>query len=239
MYLTGQIKADDIVPYGQSLGWNFLSSSSAVPLINEVAGLNLQYSATPLLELPLTDSEASYKSYYWTHRVVTDTWYNVGQVLDSHVQTIAYNGYKTVVSLRSNGEATTRLSIDPTTGAVPNGEFSDANGLYSVALEETAFVGAGLKYYNLPVESASAWTNFDNFYQVFVPTMKLVEQDGPVLLHCASGYRSSGYLTTYLALERGECTSWALNQASLVGFSFDQSTADAAVVSFMQTILKC
>jgi protein tyrosine phosphatase (PTP) superfamily phosphohydrolase (DUF442 family) len=221
------------------MGFNFLAVADAVAMINDITGLSLQYSPTAVLELPLTNQEASYKTYDWPHRVGNDTWYNIGQVLETHVAPIASSGYKTIISLRTDGEATTRLTSDPATGPVPNDEFGDSNGFYSVAREEAAFSAAGMKYLNLPVDSATAWTDTNNYFSVFVPTLRAVEQNGPVIVHCASGYRSAGYLVTYLAQQRGSCSDWALEQARLIGFSFDVSAADAAVVSFMKSVLKC
>ena len=108
---------------GFELGWNFLSNSDAVALINQVTGSNYSYSASPVIEFPLTGSEAAYKTYYWPHRMGNDYWYNMGQPLDTHVETIISSGYKTVVSLRNNGEPTLRLSTDPSVGPVSNNEF--------------------------------------------------------------------------------------------------------------------
>ena len=44
-----------------------------------------------------------------------------------------------LVSFRANGEPTTRLPSEPTTGAVKNFEFSDASGNYNVTAEQEAF----------------------------------------------------------------------------------------------------
>ena len=241
LYLTGAISPINIVPTGVDIGFNFLSTEAAVSMINSLTGQSLVSSPNAILELTLTNKEASYKSYDWPHRVVTDEWFNVGQVLESHVDVIAGAGYKTVVSLRTNGETTTRLSTDPTTGFVPNEEFSDINGNYNVTKEREAFENVGVHFYNLPVASATAWSSTDNFYHTFVPTMEKIvaSSQSPTLLHCASGYRSSGYLVAYLALKRRECSSWALEEAAKIGFSFNENVADQAVVEFFQTVLKC
>lgn len=241
LYLTGALAPTNIVPTGVNIGFNFLATQGAVDLINNVTGLALKYSADPVLELTLANKEASYKSYDWPHRVVSDAWYNVGQVLESHVDVIAAAGYRTVVSLRVSGEATNRLSTDPTTGFVANEEFSDANGYYSAAMEQAAFEKVGVNFHNVPVASSTAWTSTETFYKHFVPTMLEITgtAQGPTLVHCASGYRSAAYLTAFLALQGGQCTSWAVQQAKLIGYAFDENSADASVISFYSSVLEC
>ena len=140
-------------------------------------------------------------------------------------------------SFRANGEATTRLPSDPPSGAVKNFEFSDANGNYNVTAEQVAFEAVGLRFYNLPVTGADAWTSKQ--LAEFSPVITRAMSNGPVLVHCASGYRSSGYMTAYLAQQNNQCVSWALQQARRASYSFDVSSADSGVMNFFQECLTC
>lgn len=239
LYLLGEVKASEIVSKGYELGYNYLQTESVVTLINNLANTSYVYDPTPALELTLTNQEGSYKSYYWPHRIQgsADNWYNMGQTLESHIASIASAGYKSVASLRSNGEATLRLSTDPSVGPVANGEFSDFNGNYNVTAEELAVEAAGMFFVNSPVNSAVAWSDTTSFFSTFVPQMDALET--PVLVHCASGYRSSAYITTFLAFKANQCTSWALTEAAKIGFDFTVDPADQPIVQFMKQILKC
>lgn len=249
LYLSGSLAATSVVNKGVQLGWNFLVNSDAVNTINALTGSSLVTDTTPKLELPLTQQELSYKQYYWTHRVGNDTWYNVGQILDTHVAAIAGAGYRAVLSLRENGEATTRLSTEPASGPVPNNEFSNEQGQYDVDRERAAVTAAGMQFFNLPVPGSSAWSSTDNFFNTFAPTLDKLQASwdadvslvngGAALVHCASGYRSSAYLTAYIARSLGKCSDWALQQTALIGFDFAVSPADAVVVSFIKSVLGC
>jgi len=237
LYRTGAILSSNIMSEGLALGWDYQANNSTLTLINQVTGLGLLLTA-PVLELNLANQESSYKTYYWSHRLGNDTWYNLGQPLETHVNAIQAQGYKTVVSFRANGEPTTRIASDLTVGPIENNEFSDSQGVYDVEMERTAFEAVGVQFFNLPVSGSAAWSS-STFFQ-YLPTLQgLAEKQNPVLAHCTSGYRSSAYVSTYLAFSQGKCTAWALNQAGKVGYSFDVSPNDAQVVSFMQSVLKC
>ncbi len=103
--------------------------------------------------------------------------------------------------------------------------------------EKEAFEAAGLRFYNLPVSGADAWTAKQ--LDEFSPIITRAGASGPVLVHCTSGYRSSGYMTAYLARQAGQCTHWALQQARRVSYSFDVASADAGVVAFLEESLGC
>lgn len=163
----------------------------------------------------------------------------MGQPLETHVEVIAAAGYKTVVSLRNNGEATTRLSTDATTGPIPNQEFSDSNGNYNVTAEANGFFSHNVEFLNMPVTGDASWTDVTSFINTFVPAMQRAESRGPVLAHCASGYRSAAYVSTYLAYTEKKCSAWALEQSALVGFTFTVNEADKPVVDFMVNVLGC
>lgn len=167
-----------------------------------------------------------------------DSWYNVGQVLQTHVNDIQQQGYKAVISLRANGESTTRLSTDPWFGAIPNGEFSDKSGNYDVNMERAAFEAVGVKFYHLPVSGSAMW-DASTFFKYLPAFQEANTEFSPILIHCASGYRSSAYVSTYLAYSQGLCTADALQMASKAGYSFDVSKDDASVVAFMESVLKC
>lgn len=174
-------------------------------------------------------------NYYWPHRMGDDNWYNLGQPLSTHVSAIAAAGYKAVACFRADGEATTRLPSEATTvGHIPNDEFSDDNGNYVLAKERVAFEAAGIAFYYLPVTGSSMWSA--DVFKSYLPTLEVLSSSGPVLVHCASGHRSSGYVTAYRAFKAGKCSSWAVQEANRVGVSFG---SDNDVLSFFRAILGC
>lgn len=188
LFRTGITPADEIFPNSLTLGWDFQADAGAVALVNAVTLLQPPAVVQePILELSLTEGEDSYKSYYWSHRVGSDSWYNIGQILDTQVGTIAAAGYKTVISFRSNGEPTVRTASDSAEGPVANGEFSDAEGNYNVTAEQIAIEGAGMRFLSLPVTGEQAWSAEQ--LSEYTPALKAAAARGPVLAHCASGYR--------------------------------------------------
>mmetsp|Transcript_11137 Transcript_11137/g.18190 ORF Transcript_11137/g.18190 Transcript_11137/m.18190 type:complete len:387 (-) Transcript_11137:945-2105(-) len=237
LFRTGVTPAEEVFTNSLTLGWDYQANADAVALVNAFTQINPPATVQdPILELTLAEGEDSYKSYYWSHRVGNDSWYNIGQVLESHVDTIAAAGYKTVISFRNNGEATQRTSSDPATGAVDNGEFSDADGNYNVTAEQEAFTAVGVQFLNLPVTGDMAWSAEQ--LALYTPQMLQAAARGPVLAHCTSGYRSSAYVTAFLAQQQNLCTTWALTQARRVGYSFDVNEDDAKVMQFYQDGLK-
>lgn len=237
LYRAGMIPAAEIYNQGVALGWNYQSNADAVLLISQFTGYTVTVTG-PTLELPLVSNETSYKQYYWTHRVGNDYWYNAGQLLENHVTAITLQGYKTIISFRADGEPTTRLPSDPAQGPVNNYEFSDDHGNYSVEMERKAFEAQGLTFFHLPVTGAASWS-VDTFKKYYVTLAEVAKSGVPTIAHCASGYRSAGYIVAFLAYSQKQCTAWALTEARRIGFAFDVSPNDAAVVSFFQTLLKC
>lgn len=235
-YLAGVVDSADIFQVGLTLGWDFQADASAVEFVNSITKTQTAVAA-PSIEQNLADGENSYKYYYWSHRVGNDGWYNIGQVLSTQVRSIADSGYKSVICFRSDGEATTRVGTDPVEGPVNNDEFSDENGNFDLHAEQAAFEAVGLKFYNLPVGGEGSWTLEQ--LDAYTPAMDEASSLGPVLAHCASGYRSSAYTIAYLARQQNQCTHWALKEARRIGYSFDQSEDDAQVVAFFEEVLKC
>jgi protein tyrosine phosphatase (PTP) superfamily phosphohydrolase (DUF442 family) len=236
LFLSGTVDANDIFTNSVTLGYDFQADASIVKFVNEVTHYSFPV-VPPSLELTLPHGSESYRHYYWSHRMGNDLWYNIGQVLDTQPNSIVTSGYKTVISFRGNGEATVRLSSDPSSGPVPNHEYSDANGLYSIDLERKGIEAVGLRFYSLPVTGADSWSvDTLNSYE---PVMDEAASYGPVLAHCASGYRSSGYVIAYLARKQKQCTDWALKETRRIGYSFDQNSSDEQVVAFFQQALQC
>lgn len=236
LYTAGTVDSQDIFTNSIAYGYDYQADSEVVAYVNKIAKTSFTV-VEPSLELTLPEGTQSYRYYYWSHRAGDDLWYNIGQVLDTQPQTIYDSGYKSVISFRNNGESTVRLSTDPQTGAVENHEFGDANGLYSVEFEKSSMESVGLKFYNLPVTGSSSWSvDTLNKYE---PYMAEAESFGPVLAHCASGYRSSGYVIAYLGRKQKKCTDWALKQTRRLGYSFDQNSSDEQVVQFFRDALQC
>ncbi len=227
---------------GLDLGYDYQANADVVAFVNSVTGAHDTVHAE-IIEQTLANGESSYKSYYWPHRAgQSDLWFNVGQVLDTHIGAAQTAGYKSVISFRDNGEATNRLASDPATGAVANNEFSDANGNYAVATEQAAVTAAGVAFFHLPLTSGGTSTWTAEQFELYLPVLKQAEALGPVLAHCASGYRSAAYVLAYLTSKSGRCTEWALQQSALIGVVYDsaaQSSTDKQVVAFFQEVLKC
>lgn len=228
---------------GLDYGYDYQSNAAVVDLVNSITGSN-DAVTFETIEQPLAHGESSYKSFYWVHRSGhNDLWYNVGQILDTQVGAIKDAGYRSIVNFRDDGEPTNRLPLsDPTTGPVQNDEFSDSNGNYNATAERLAVEAQGLRYYYLPLTSSATTTWTVEQYNLYLPAMKEAETLGPVLSHCASGYRSAAYSIAYLADKSGLCSDWALSEAGLLGIFYnntDSSSTDKQVVAFFQQVLQC
>jgi hypothetical protein len=237
--------AQEIYTEGLTLGFDYQSNADVVNLINSVTGAK----DTPQpekIEKTLANGESSYKSYFWVHRMGNnDYWYNTGEILSTHINAIGSAGYRSIVTFRSSGEPTARLPTDPSTGPIPNDEFSDDNGNYQVALEQSevdAFNAVHdetqqIKLYSLPIPSSSTnnpWTT-ERFFQ-YLPALQEAASRGPVVNHCASGYRAGAMTLTYLAYTEHRCSKWVFTYAKQIGFDY---TSDEQIVPFVSAVLGC
>jgi protein tyrosine phosphatase (PTP) superfamily phosphohydrolase (DUF442 family) len=238
MSQVGASDITDIFDISLTQGFDYQSDKDAVSLINAVSGLAAEV-VPASIDLTLSNGEESYAAYYWPHRLGSDNWYTLGQILETQVPAIQKAGYKTVISFRADGEGTNRLSWEPTTGPVENGEFSDAQGLYNVTAEQLSVTDAGMKFYNLPVSGDLAFTKEQ--YESFIPMFEEAAANGPVLVHCASGYRSSVYALAFMAREAPEerCLDWAITEARRIGESVDLLESDQKAIDFWKSTLAC
>ncbi len=234
LYKTGIIGSNDLISSSLSLGYDYQSDSDAVLFINEITGLKLTLEDEKI-ESTLIDGESGYLNYYWLHRIGDDMWYNSGQILDTHVDSISSVGIKTVISFRAANESTTRLASDPTTGKINNHEFGDDLGNYDPNYEGQLLNTNGVEFLNLPVSGADAYTSTQFFS--YLDSFKSAK--GPILAHCAAGYRSAAYVVAYLAYESKSCTDWALKESAKIGYSYDINESDQTIVAFFQEVLKC
>ena len=232
--------AEDIYKAGLTLGFDYQSNGDVVNLINAVTGGHTSVQSEQI-ESTLTNGESSYKSYYWMHRMGgNDLWYNVGQMLSTHLEAIGAAGYRSIISFRGDHEPTARLPSDPTTGPVDNHEFNDEAGYYSIALEGNDIdqvLDTTVQFFSLPIPSSSTtnpWTK-DRF-EAYLPSLRAAAARGPVVSHCATGYRSGAFTLTYLAYEAKHCSNWVFTAAEEIGFDY---TSDDQVVSFVKEILGC
>lgn len=247
MYFKKELHtAHDIYAEGLTLGFDYQSNPDVVNLINSVTGA--KDTAQPeKIEKTLANGESSYKSYYWVHRMGNnDYWYNTGEILSTHINAIGSAGYRSIVSFRATNEPTARLPTDPTTGAIPNDEFSDDNGNYQIALEAAAVdayntvltdTSKQMKFYSLPIASSSTnnpWTK--ELFLEYLPYLTEAAGRGPVLNHCASGYRAGAMTLTYLAYNEHHCSEWVFTYAKQIGFDY---TTDAQIVHFVREVLGC
>lgn len=252
LFQRGEIFASDIYPNSLAMGYDYQNNTDVVNLINSMTGRN-DKTHPEQFEQNLAGGESSYKSYYWTHRLGNNNlWYNAGQILDTHISAIASAGYTTVISFRADQETTARLSSEPLTGPIPNHEFSDEQGLYSVAMEASAFAAAGIQHLNLPLRSDSSETWTKETYEAYLPQLEKVEQEtkdkilksgkGAILVHCASGYRSAAFVLTHLAKEQNLCSDWVFMKAQQIGFNYHNSAPtdhDNEIINFAFSILGC
>ncbi len=241
-YMNKQITSDEIYSHSLNMGYDLQNNTDVVNLINAVAGRS-DTTQPEQIEQTLAQGEYSYKYYYWTHRLGNnDYYYNAGQILSTHIDSIKTAGYQSVVVFRQNGEPTARLPTDPSTGKIDNHEFSDENGNYDVTLEHAAVKDAGLHFYYLPLVSGgdSTWTKAT--FDKYTPVLKLAATHGPVLVHCASGYRSSSFTLIYLAAENKQCSSWVVEKARQIGFDLNSatpSTSDQQILALAKEVLGC
>jgi len=239
---VGAAFGGDIYNAGKAMGFDYQADEAAVDLISSITGYVLPVTKTPSIDLRLTNGEQSYKDYYWTHRMgSSDMWYNMGQPLSNHVDNIINDGYKVIINFRADGEATNKLPSEMTNQPIPNNEFSDENGLYDLGLETSTWMAKtpNVEYYSLPV---TTWTK--EVFMSYVPHLDAAvttatNSNGAILAHCASGYRSSGFVLTYMAYKQGFCTEWVLSEARKIGYSFDLLSADQQVVQFSRSVLGC
>ena len=231
---VGALAATDFYPASLAMGFDFQTDSDGNALVQQFTHLPMPITP-PAINLQLAEGEHSYYFFYWPHRL-SDTYYVMGQPLDTQVAVIAGSGYKSVVSFRANGEATSRLPTDPTTGPTGNHEFEDANGNYDVNAEQAELAAQGVAFYNLPVHGDSAFTAAS--YHAMAPQLAAAAALGPVLLHCAAGYRATAYAVVHWAATTQQCSPFALAQSRAVGFSYSP-TDDAEVLAFFKAVLGC
>lgn len=187
-------------------GWDYEATSNSVELINSVTS-STTMAESPKIELTFSNGEASYKYYYWVHRLGDfDNWYNMGQILETHLTSIKDQGYNSIITFRENEEQTNRLANETNrVGLLGNKEFSNFRGNYDVIAEKLAVESIGLSFYHLPVPPTFPWsTKLFNQYRVILENVL-----PPAIVHCSSGYRSSAYVVAYLASIQNHCTSWA------------------------------
>lgn len=235
--------AQELYTEGLTLGYDYQSNEGVVTLFNSITGAKDTVQPEKI-EQTLANGESSYKSYFWLHRMGNnDYWYNTGEILSTHINAIGSAGYRSIVTFRASGEPTARLPTDPSTGPIPNDEFSDENGNYQVALEQGAVDAYNtqathpIKLYSLPISSSSTnnpWT-VERFFQ-YLPSLQEAASRGPVVNHCASGYRSGAMTLTYLAYTEHRCSTWVFTYAKQIGFDY---TSDAQIVSFVHAVLGC
>ena len=237
--LIGASGSASVYNVGISNGWDYQANSEVVSMVNSVTGAKTAVTA-PSIDLLLNGGQASYKNYYWTHRVGNDHWYNTGQILSTHIPAIAAAGYKAVISFRVNGESTTHVNptdcSTPTSACPDNQQFMNPDGTYNVDLERAAVEAAGIRFYNLPV-SDNSW-NAATLAQYASVLAEAAATGGPVLTHCKSGYRSSAFVVAYLAQMNKKCVLWATQQATEIGYSYD-ADGDTEVIDFFSESLKC
>jgi uncharacterized protein (TIGR01244 family) len=242
-YSSGELISDvgtaSIYGSGIVQGWDYQTNEKIVALVNSYTGAAAMV-ASPSINLQLTDGQTSYQNWFWSHRVGNDLWYNCGQILETQLVAIGNAGYGAVVSFRQDGEPTTHvISTDCSSSSSPcpnNHQFMNNDGSYNVTMEKNAVEAVGLRFFHLPVGSDS-W-NADTL-AAYKPILDIASTTGPVLTHCKSGYRSSAFVVAHLAQANNQCTVWAVQQATEVGYSFDVSASDASVMTFFENSLGC
>ena len=98
----------------------------------------------------------------------------------------------------------------------------------------------GLKFSHLPLDpdSPDTWTLAT--FNRYRPVLEAITT--PTIVHCASGYRSSAFVLTFQAFQRGLCRDWVIAEAERVGFNLHSaapSSHDLEVLEFAYAVLGC
>lgn len=118
-----------------------------------------------------------------------------GQPSEADIETLAKDGYKSVVNFRTEGEEEQPLSPDE---------------------EKNKVVAAGMKYLHVPVSMESIdQSKVDAFRE------QLKSLPKPVFAHCKTGKRAGAMTMMHVAVENGMTGEQTLQKAEQMGFECD------------------
>lgn len=220
---SGAVTARDVID--MQFGWDYVNNAHVNKFITTM--LNTQIPApksTPTIETHLTKGESSYQHYYWDrYSSACESYYVMGQMLNTQLASIATAGYTAVVNFRLDGEPTNRLPSEPEGTPLANNEFSDAHGRYDEAAEGVAVRARNMTYVHLPLAAdgsdytpamfhkyrasilmaaAPRSTHRSSSSSSSSPFSMASSKASAVLVKCRSGQRAAAFLLPALALDK-------------------------------------
>lgn len=143
------------------------------------------------------------------HMQINDELTVVGQPTESEIQTLAQDGFKTIVNFRTAGEDDQPLSPDQ---------------------EQREVIAAKMKYLHVPVSMKSMdQAKVDEFRQQFKTLPK------PVFAHCKTGKRAGAMAMMHVAVENGMTGEQTLKQAREMGFECDVPKLEEFVKTYVDS----
>lgn len=117
------------------------------------------------------------------------------QPSESEIETLAKDGFKSVVNFRTAGEDDQLLSLDK---------------------EESQVIAAGMKYLHVPISMKSMnQAKVDEFRK------RLESLPKPAFAHCKTGKRAGAMTMMHVAVENGMSGEQTLKKAEEMGFECD------------------
>uniref|UniRef100_A0A2C9LG27 Rhodanese domain-containing protein n=1 Tax=Biomphalaria glabrata TaxID=6526 RepID=A0A2C9LG27_BIOGL len=100
-------------------------------------------------------------------------------------------------------------------------EFGDNFG-YNSDLEKKVFDNQDLKYYHLPYDFDVQLLEFSEVFESNKELFLKIGKDGPVLVHCAIGFRAATVAVLTSAIQYNLTLDWALQRLKELGFGITQ-----------------
>lgn len=143
------------------------------------------------------------------HMQINDELTVGGQPTEAEIQTLAKDGFKSIVNFRTAGEDDQPLSPDE---------------------EPRKVVAAKMKYFHIPVSMKSLdQAKVDEFRK------QLKSLPKPVFAHCKSGKRAGAMAMMHVAVEKGMTGEQTLSQAKDMGFECDVPQMKELVKSYVDS----
>lgn len=143
------------------------------------------------------------------HMQINDELTVGGHPTESEIQTLATEGFKSVVNFRTAGEDDQPLSPDE---------------------EQREVVAAGMEYLHVPVSMKSIdQAKVDEFRQ------RLKSLPKPVFAHCKTGKRAGAMTMMHVAVESGMSGTQTIQKAEEMGFKCDVPKLEEFVKTYVDS----
>jgi uncharacterized protein (TIGR01244 family) len=140
---------------------------------------------------------------------ISDTLTVGGQPTEDELRSMAEEGVRTVVNLRTAGEEEQPLSPEE---------------------EGRQVEAAGMQYVHIPVSMKGMGPQLVDQFRA-----KLNEVPGPVFVHCHRGKRAGAFAMMHAAVERGMTGEQTLKQAEQMGFECDVPALKEFVTGYVES----